>query len=274
MLVLSLPVAEGQNFGQETKSKKLFSDVGFRFVRFDSFSTISQKINRPSFLFLRNFLDEISYEIVDWLRDEEAKYQAHLLAQEVQVYLRQSSPMPETAPARVTTPKKGKAAAGKSQNRTISFEILTKLFSFLESPARSRSATPDSGHSTEEERAIRDDYVHPTSLKAWKQKKDKETLELDQQQQSKVAKRPASGKKDGKPKSPRGAQQTTTEKPTKPPSPREKSPKRSKSPKRPGSGAQSEKSNVRQINFALLSKRLPVYFSHQRLSIQTSLLIA
>ena len=43
-------------------------------------------------LFNRNFLDEISYEIVDWLRDEEAKYQADLLAQEVQIYVRQSTP--------------------------------------------------------------------------------------------------------------------------------------------------------------------------------------
>ena len=66
----------------------------------------------------RNFLDEISYEVVDWLRDEEAKYQADLLAQEVQTYARQATPGLETIKAAAAAieagGKKGKGAAGKS----------------------------------------------------------------------------------------------------------------------------------------------------------------
>lgn len=100
----------------------------------------------------------------------------------------------------------------------------------------------DSGNSTDEEKNIRDDYVHPNSLKAWKQKKEKEQQELEQQQAVK-AKRPPSGTKGGKPKSPKG-DKTGTAVAVKPPTPREKSPKRVKSPKRPSSAAPSEKSVV------------------------------
>ncbi|CAF0831903.1 unnamed protein product [Rotaria sp. Silwood1] len=196
MIILSLPVPEGKTIGYENTSKKLFSDVGFR-----------------------NFLDEISYEIVDWLRDEEAKYQADILAQEVRTYVRQTTPTPDTLKTAAATiegaGKKGKAAAGKKT-----------------SPTRSPSVSSDSGNSSEEEKAIRDDYVHPTSLKAWKQKKDKETVEQEQQVK---AKRPPSGNRSPKAKSPRAA-----EKAAKPPTPREKSPKGTKT-KRPTSATSSEK---------------------------------
>jgi hypothetical protein len=70
------------------------------------------------FLLNRNFLDEISYEIVDWLRDEEAKYQADLLAQEVQTYARQATSALDTIKAAAAVieagGKKGKEASGKS----------------------------------------------------------------------------------------------------------------------------------------------------------------
>jgi hypothetical protein len=66
----------------------------------------------------RNFLDEFSYEIVDWLRDEEAKYQADLLADEVQKYVRQSSTSPDSARGAATAieggVKKRKGSPGKS----------------------------------------------------------------------------------------------------------------------------------------------------------------
>ncbi|CAF3921090.1 unnamed protein product, partial [Rotaria magnacalcarata] len=87
-------------------------------------------------------------------------------------------------------------------------------------PVRSASVSSDSGNSTDEEKTIRDDYVHPTSLKAWKQKKDKEIQEQDQQAKGK---RPTSGTKSPKAKSPRGA-----EKAAKTTTPREKSPKGAK----------------------------------------------
>ncbi|CAF0734574.1 unnamed protein product [Rotaria sordida] len=196
MIILSLPVPEGKTIGYENTSKKLFSDVGFR-----------------------NFLDEISYEIVDWLRDEEAKYQADILAQEVQTYVRQTTPTPDTLKAATTAiegaGKKGKAATGKKT-----------------SPVRSPSVSSDSGHSSDEEKAIRDDYIHPTSLKAWKQKKDKEVQEQEQQAKPK---RPLSGTRSPKGKSPR-----PPEKAAKPPTPREKSPKGAKT-KRPTSATPSEK---------------------------------
>ncbi|CAF4384534.1 unnamed protein product [Rotaria sp. Silwood2] len=197
MIILSLPVPEGRTIGYENTSKKLFSDVGFR-----------------------NFLDEISYEIVDWLRNEEAKYQADILAHEVQTYVRQTTPTPDTlkgaAVAIEGAGKKGKAATGKKTP-----------------PARSPSVSSDSGNSSDEEKTIRDDYVHPTSLKAWKQKKDKETQEQEQQVK---AKRPPSGNRSPKVKSPRAA-----EKAAKPPTPRDKSPKGTKT-KRPTSATPSEKS--------------------------------
>jgi hypothetical protein len=97
---------------------------------------------------------------------------------------------------------------------------------------RSPSLSSDSGNSTDEEKAIHDDYVHPTSLKAWKQKKDKEMQEQEPQVKGK---RPQSGGRSAKVKSPKGA-----EKPAKPPSPREKSPKGGKS-KRPTSATAAEK---------------------------------
>ncbi|CAM4745848.1 unnamed protein product [Rotaria magnacalcarata] len=181
MMILSLPVPEGKTIGFENTSKKLFSDVGFR-----------------------NFLDEISYEIVDWLRDEEAKYQADILAQEVKTFARQTTPTPDAIKTALeATVKKGKGAAGKKTP-----------------PVRSASVSSDSGNSTDEEKTIRDDYVYPTSLKAWKQKKDKEIQEQDQQAKGK---RPTSGTKSPKAKSPRGA-----EKAAKTTTPREKSPKGAK----------------------------------------------
>lgn len=108
-------------------------------------------------------------------------------------------------------------------------------------PPRSPSVlSSDSGNSTDEEKAIRDDYVHPTSLKAWKQKKDKEMQEQEQQQQLVKSRRPQSGNRSAKVKSPKAAEKTG-----KPPTPREKSPKSSKA-KRPTS-ASSEKSTVSSI---------------------------
>jgi hypothetical protein len=121
--------------------------------------------------------------------------------------------------------------------------LSNKIFILETPPVRSASASTDSGHSTDEEKAIRDDYVHPTSLKAWKQKKDKEVLEQDQQAK---AKRPASGSRSAKAKSPRAgekaAKSPTREKTAKSP-PREKSPKGSKT-KRPTSATPSEKVRV------------------------------
>jgi len=131
----------------------------------------------------------------------------------------------------------------KEQQEKVFFKhwiqiFLNQIF-ILETPPRSPSvASSDSGNSTDEEKAIRDDYVHPTSLKAWKQKKDKDIQEQEQQVK---AKRPQSGNRSAKVKSPRAA-----EKGSKPPTPREKSPKASKT-KRPTSATPSEKSAVSLI---------------------------
>ncbi|CAF1080181.1 unnamed protein product [Adineta steineri] len=172
MMVLSLPIPAGKTTGYDNTSKKLFSDVGFR-----------------------NFLDEISYEIVDWLRDEEAKYQADVLAQEVQTFIRELTPTPD-AIKDAKGGKKGKGAAGKKTP-----------------PSRSRSASAASSDAektpNEDEQVIRDDYAHPTSLKVWKQKRDKE---LEEEALAK-AKRAESATKKGKAKSPRASEKagkTTT----------------------------------------------------------------
>lgn len=187
-------------------------------------------------IFDRNFLDEISYEVVDWLRDEEAKYQADILAKEVRSYASESVPSPDAIKAALeASAKKGKAG-GKSMFKIYHIKPSIKTIILETSPGRSASASPDSGNSTDEERTIRDDYVHPTSLKAWKQKKDKEVQEQEQQTK---AKRPPSGNKSPKPKSPRAA-----EKAAKSPTPGEKSPKGAKG-KRAASAAASETSVVR-----------------------------
>ena len=186
----------------------------------------------------RNFLDEISYEIVDWLRDEDAKYQADLLAREVKTYARQTTPPLDTVKAAAAAieggGKKGKGATGKSMIELFYNSMIfeRKIFLLETPPVRTPSLTSDSGNSTDDEKVIRDDYVHPTSLKAWKQKKDKEAQE--QEQQVKV-KRPPSGSRSAKAKSPKAG-----DKAAKPPTPREKSPKAGKS-KRPTSAAASEK---------------------------------
>lgn len=65
-------------------------------------------------MFYRNFLDEISYEIVDWLRDEEANYHADVLAKEVQTYVRETTPVPDAGKPAAGAGKQGKAA-GKSK---------------------------------------------------------------------------------------------------------------------------------------------------------------
>jgi hypothetical protein len=113
---------------------------------------------------------------------------------------------------------------------------------------RSPSITSDSGNSTDEERAIRDDFVHPNSLKAWKQKKDKENEEAEQQQQQQAAKakRPTSGNKSAAHKSPRGT--TAADKTAKATSPRDKSPKGAKNEKRQASAAVGEKSPVSKFD--------------------------
>lgn len=115
------------------------------------------------------------------------------------------------------------------------------LFFIETPPVRSPSVSSDSGNSTDDEKAIRDDYVHPTSLKAWKQKRDKELKEQEEQVKSK---RPTSGRS-AKTKSPKGGSKPTSprEKTSKSPTAREKSPKGGKS-KRPTSATPSEKSIV------------------------------
>ena len=223
----------------------------------------------------RNFLDEISYEIVDWLRDEEAKYQAELLAKEVQAYAREPTPTLDTMKAAAAaiegTGKKGKGAAGKSKIDCRSLLVNNRVL-FLETPpVRSPSVTSDSGNSTDEEKAIRDDYVHPTSLKAWKQKKDKETQEQEQQIK---AKRPQSGSRSAKAKSPKGDKggkpatprdkSPKGEKGGKPATPREKSPKGGKS-KRPTSATPSEKAaKTAQETVEPIERVIAVFFSDLR----------
>jgi hypothetical protein len=75
----------------------------------------------------RNFLDEISYEIVDWLRNEESKYQADLLAREVQSYVHQPTSLPNAALTEgAAGGKKEKGATGKSPANRIFLIQLSK----------------------------------------------------------------------------------------------------------------------------------------------------
>ncbi len=113
--------------------------------------------------------------------------------------------------------------------------LLNRIFILETPPVRSPSVLSSDSGSSDEEKAIRDGYVHPTSLKAWKQKKDKEIQEQEQQVKTK---RPQSGARSVKGKSPRPG-----EKSAKSPPPREKSPKGSKS-KPPTSVSPSERPPV------------------------------
>ncbi len=82
----------------------------------------------------RNFLDEISYEIVDWLRDEEAKYQADILAREVQTYAREATPTFDAIKAAAAAieggGKKGKGATGKSIFKNLLNILCNNFFTF------------------------------------------------------------------------------------------------------------------------------------------------
>jgi hypothetical protein len=168
------------------------------------------------------------------------------------VYIREASPRSESinegGSVASGTIKKGKGASGKS-NGLCSYESKTetndmlvimfqKSFTIETPPVRTPSASSDSGNNTDEEKIIRDDYVYPSSLKAWKQKKDKDMQELDQQPMSKT-KRPTSSARGTKGKSSRVS-------PVKVATPRVKSPKRSKSPKQQDTVISSEVSTVSQ----------------------------
>ena len=123
-------------------------------------------------------------------------------------------------------------------------------------PARSRSTSVSSeaGNTTaEDEQTIRDDYAHPTSLKAWKQKRDKEI----QEEELAKAKRAESANKRGKTKTPRGS-----EKPGKEASPHEKSSKDSKL-KQQTSTASIDKPPV-CIDFQIQSKQSSTCSCFQR----------
>ena len=263
MMVLSLPLPEGKTVGHETIKKKLFSDVGFRCVNRLLRCLI---LTCRHWMTDRNFLDEISCEIVDWLRDEEAKYQSELVIQTVQDHSRHASPQSDQertpiASAIDVAHKKPKGAAAKGNHffDRAHLVVLTGIIA-----VRTPSVTSDSGHSSDEDKAIRDNYVHPTSLKAWKEKKDREVHEKEhherqQQQQQQQPPPPAAkskqptseGGKPAKVKSARGAA-AAGEKSTKPSTPREKSPKESKSPKRPSSPATHEKSTVRTTSYSVI----------------------
>lgn len=205
MLVFSNPFDENSLINNEDFSVKLHSDVGFR-----------------------NYLEKIYDMIVEWTRDEEAKYQASLVAKDVDHYRSESA---ERENATVISSPRSKSS------KKISSDKEKTLLSTLEAVTES-TAPPN---------YITDNFVSHNSLKAWK---------MDQaNKQAEAAERAAEAERAKKVKSPvkaagkdskmaGGRPKSNSKSPTKSPS-GAKSAKPSKAGSRLGSTKKTSRSNSR-----------------------------
>jgi hypothetical protein len=153
MLTFSNPFDENSLINHDEFSIKLHSDVGFR-----------------------NYLEKIYDMIIEWTRDEEAKYQASLIAKEVDHFRAESS--------------------------------MDKDLSQISSP-RSKSSKKEKLSSSEDKKAgiildqdpkyITETFVGHNSLKAWKIEQEKQLEEKgDPNDRSKKNKSPGKGGKESK----------------------------------------------------------------------------
>ena len=129
MLAFSNPFDEHSLCNNDEFSIKLHSDVGFR-----------------------NYLEKIYDMIIEWTRDEEAKYQASLVAKEVNNY-RTESPEKDINASLISSPR---SKSSKKDKLNVSEE--------------KKSVESESKY-------ITDNFVGHNSLKAWKLERDRQLEE-------------------------------------------------------------------------------------------------
>ncbi|RNA34738.1 sperm-associated antigen 17-like isoform X4 [Brachionus plicatilis] len=133
MLIFSNPYDETTLSNHQEWAIKLHSNVGFR-----------------------NYLEKIYDMIIDWTRDEEAKYQASLVAKEVDKFWAQSlESIPKESASRSTSPSKKRTPSPKDKKKSLVNQNVAI------SPT---NADPD---------YINTNFVSHNSLKAWKMEQDK-----------------------------------------------------------------------------------------------------
>lgn len=188
MIIFSNPYDETSLSNHEEWVIKLHSNVGFR-----------------------NYLEKIYDMIIDWTRDEEAKYQASLVAKEVDKFWAESVDIGKESGSRSTSPNKKRTPSPKDKKKSIA----------TQNTAAISQTNTDSAY-------ISTDFVSHNSLKAWKIEQDK-LAEV-------TAKIP-------KPKSPRGKSASNSK--SKSPEAKKESTKAkaSKSPRSRESSAKSKKSS-------------------------------
>lgn len=133
MLIFSNPYDESTLSNHQDWVIKLHSNVGFR-----------------------NYLEKIYDMIIDWTRDEEAKYQASLVAKEVDKFWMQSvESIPKESASRSTSPSKKRTPSPKDKKKSLANQTIV---------TSSTNAEPD---------YISNNFVSHNSLKAWKIEQDK-----------------------------------------------------------------------------------------------------
>lgn len=197
MLVFSNPFDDTALANNEEFSIKLHSDVGFR-----------------------NYLEKISDMIVDWTRDEEAKYQASLVARDVDKY-RSESVLEKDANTTFLAASSPRSKSSKKA-ATTDHKTITNTVETTEAPQVDY---------------ITDNFVGHVSLKAWKMEQEKQREAADLAEAAERAK---------KVKSPKAGSKMTNRPKTSSKSP-PKSPNGKSSPKA-GSRAGSAKKGSRSPN--------------------------
>ncbi len=152
MLVLSNPYDENALVNNEEFSVKLHSDVGFR-----------------------NYLEKIYDMIIDWTRDEEAKYQASLVAKDVEHYRSESV-------------EKQEAAAADAANATIVSSPRSKSSKKASTEVTAKTQAASETQETQPANYITDSFVGHNSLKAWRMEQENKQNEIDQAERAKKVK--------------------------------------------------------------------------------------
>ncbi|KAL5004776.1 hypothetical protein ScPMuIL_018232 [Solemya velum] len=122
----------------------------------------------------RNYLEYVSESVSDWVKEEDAKYQAQMLSKELE-----KMRMEEDMASRASDRSKSRAKSPK------------KAGSRSHSPKSSRSSSADRPSSSESQNM----FIREGSIKAWKIEQDRMKAEEEELERVKSAKRSKSAKK-------------------------------------------------------------------------------
>eukprot|EP00058_Branchiostoma_floridae_P002587 XP_002588075.1 hypothetical protein BRAFLDRAFT_83075 [Branchiostoma floridae] len=153
----------------------LHSDVGFRLVH----NHTAWNTYLHSDVGFRNYLEHVTENISDWVRVEEAKFQAELLAKELAL---QKTP--------VTTPDTSRPSSSKSQRKRSQSPKKKSR-----SPSGKRSKRGSAKSPERPSSAARPLHVRENSLKAWKEEQDILKAEEERKAREKEEKRAKSASK-------------------------------------------------------------------------------